>query len=270
LQRAEGTDIGRSSATTTLSVLIEVGVSLLGVVVLGVGAWTSWLRPVIVVGVLVFVLLAWLVRRRQYTFGLPRRVMEHPFARTALEELRRFRQGAADLLNPRVLAVTTGLGVVYLVIAGAALYLVTRGLAGPGSDISHVTLGEALAVYFFSLAFSLIFPLPVDIGVLELSATGAWLALGLSRTSAVSIVLTYRILSLAATVLIALIGLAVLHEGLRAALTGHGQPSDERSGPPDDQPRSPSPDGGSDQPNTQQRRSCPHSRDLNPQRGCAP
>jgi uncharacterized protein (TIRG00374 family) len=215
LERAEGTDIGRSSAATTLSVLIEVGVSLVGVVILGLGTWSSWLRPLIVIGLLVFGALAWLLRKRHLSHGLPSRVMEHPAARLTLEELRRFRQGAADLLDARVIAIATALGVVYLVVAGTGLYLVVLGLG-----VSGISYGEALAVYFFSLAFSLIFPLPVDIGVLELSATGAWLAVGLGRTVAVSIALTFRVLSLASSLLIAVIGMAVLHNGLRRVLRG--------------------------------------------------
>jgi hypothetical protein len=232
LERAEGTDIGRSSAATTLVVLIEVGVSLLGVVVLGLGTWTGWIRPLIVLGVAAFALLVWLTHRRHHTHGLPRWLMRHSFTQLVLEELRRFRQGTADLLDPRVLAVATGLGALYLVIAGSALFLVIRGLAEQGLSLGHVSLGNALAVYFFSLAFSLIFPLPVDIGVLELSATGAWLALGLDRTSAVTIVLLNRVLSLASTVLIALMGIAVLHEGFLEALAGRRQLPGERPQPP--------------------------------------
>jgi hypothetical protein len=247
LERAEGADIGRSPATATLGGLIEVGVSLLGVVVLGLGSWTGWLWPLIVGGVLVFALLAWLVHGRHHTHGPPRQIMDHPLAQTAREELQRFRHGTAELLNSRVLAVTTGLGTVYLVIAGAALYLVARGLAGPGSAVTHIAYGTALAVYFFGLAFSLIFLLSVNIGVLELSGTGAWLALGLSRTSVVSIVLVYRNLSLASPLLIALFGIAVLHEGLRVVLSGRSQPPRERSGPLDDQLCAPLPDAASGQ-----------------------
>ena len=54
LQRAEGTDFGLSSAATLLSILIEVGVALLGLVILGLGPW-GWLRPLIIIGLAVFV-----------------------------------------------------------------------------------------------------------------------------------------------------------------------------------------------------------------------
>ncbi|MBF6592481.1 MAG: flippase-like domain-containing protein [Ktedonobacterales bacterium] len=212
LERAEGTDVGRSSAATTLSVLIEVGTSLVDLVLIGLGSWSGWLRPVIVLGTLAFGLGAWGVHRFHRARGLPRWILEHRLARTAAEELRRFREGVIDLLHPRVLATAIALGTVYLLLGGSALYLVIHGLG------LHVSLWQAWAVYFFSLAFSLIFPLPVDIGVLEVSATGALLAEGVSRTPAVGVVLINRVLSLASSLLIAVIGLAYLHEGFHQVL----------------------------------------------------
>jgi hypothetical protein len=169
---------------------------------------------VIVVGLLAFGLLAWAITKRNRSHGLPGWVMRHSLAQKAFEELRRFEGGAVDLLHLRTLAIATALGTVYLVIAGSGLYLITSALG------LHVAYSAALAVFFFSLAFSLIFPLPVDIGVLEVSATGAWLAVGLDRATAVSVVLIYRILSLASALLISLIGIIVLHDDLRLVLRG--------------------------------------------------
>jgi uncharacterized protein (TIRG00374 family) len=214
LERAEGTDFGRSSAATTISVLIEVAVSLAGVVVIGLGSWTGWLRPVILIGLLAFGLLAWVISKRHRSHSLPGWVVGHPLARKAYEEWRRFEQGAADLLRPRTLAIATALGTVYLILAGSSLFVITSALGLP------VTYWDALAVFFFSLAFSLIFPLPVDIGVLEVSAVGAWLAVGLGRTDAVAVTLLYRVLSLAASLLISIVGIAIMHEDLRQVLRG--------------------------------------------------
>src|SRR5205085_11959956 len=70
LLRAEGTDFGLSSAATLLSVLIEVGVALVGLTILGLDHW-GWLRPLIIIGLGVFVPSAWLVYKHHHAGTLP-------------------------------------------------------------------------------------------------------------------------------------------------------------------------------------------------------
>lgn len=213
LQQSKGTDFGRSSAATTIIVLTEVAVSLVGVVILGVGSWTGWLRPVIVIGVAVFLLGAWTYHRLHHAGRAPRWIREHKAMMKAMAEFQQFKEGAADLFHPRILLIEALLSAMYLILAGAALYVVVRGLG-----VGTASFWQILAVYFFSLAFSLIFPLPVDIGVLEVSAVGAFLAVGVHRNSAVGTVLINRVLTIGTAVFIALIAIIVLHGELRAAL----------------------------------------------------
>jgi len=222
LQQSQGTDFGFSSAATTLIILIEVAVSLVGVVILGVGSWTGWLRPVIVGGVVVVGLGSWAFHHFHHAGRTPKWVQEHKALQKALDELNQFRQGAAALLHPRILGLGIALGALYLVIAGAGLYVVVRGLG-----IESITLPQALAVYFFSLAFSLIVPIPIDIGILEVSGVGAFIATGLDRNPAVGAMLINRILSIGASLAIALIVIAVLHDELRAALQHRAAASNE-------------------------------------------
>jgi hypothetical protein len=73
-------------------------------------------------------------------------------------------------------------------------------------------------VYFFSLAVGLLFPVPVDFGVMEASGTGGFLAYGVQEFAAVSAMLLNRGLSLASSLVIALIGVIFLHDELRRAL----------------------------------------------------
>jgi len=214
LQQSKGTDFGRSSAATTVIVLTEVAVSLLGVVILGLGTWTSWLRPVIIVGVAVFLLSAWAYHKLHHAGRAPRWIREHKAMVKVMDELQRFKEGAADLFHPRILLIEALLSATYLILAGAALYIVVRGLG-----IGAASFWQVLAVYFFSLAFSLIFPLPVDIGVLEVSAVGAFLAIGVDRNSAVGVVLINRVLSIGSAIAIALVAMLVLHGEFRAALS---------------------------------------------------
>jgi uncharacterized membrane protein YbhN (UPF0104 family) len=213
LQQSKGTDFGLSSAATTLIVLIEVAVSLAGVVVLGLGSWTGWIRPVILIGVVVCLLGGWAFHRFHHSGRAPKWITEHKMLRKAMDEFDQFRQGAAALLHVRILAVATLLGAIYLFVAGVGLYVVVIGLR-----VANVSFGEALAVYFFSLAFSLIFPLPIDIGVTEISGTGAFIAVGADKNAAVSAMLINRVLSIGASLAIALIAMVVLRDELRAAL----------------------------------------------------
>src|SRR5207248_9431701 len=206
LLRAEGTDFGLSSAATILSVLIEVGVALLGLVILGLDHW-GWLRPLIIIGLAVFGSSTWLVYKHHHAGTLPSWLTLHQSVRTALDEAKQLRTGAAVLVHPRVLARGALLGALYLVLASSVLYLVLRGLG-----IDSVSWWQVLTVYLFSLAFALIFPLPVDIGVSELGGVGAFLAIGVGKSAAVSAVLLMRVLGLGAAIAIALITMVVMRD----------------------------------------------------------
>lgn len=228
LQRSNGADFGLTSAATTFVVLIETGVSLIGVVVLGVGSWTGWLRPVILVGLLVTALIVWAFTALHRAGRAPQWMQRHKVWRMILSELRQFREGSKQILHPRVMLIASLLGAVYLIIAGAALYLVARGLG------IHISFTGALAVYFFSLAFSLIFPLPVDIGVLEVSGVGAFLALGVDKPPAVGAMLINRVLSFGSALVIAFVGAVLLRDELRRAMRERpGRQPKSRRAPPD-------------------------------------
>ncbi|HLJ82014.1 MAG TPA: lysylphosphatidylglycerol synthase transmembrane domain-containing protein [Ktedonobacterales bacterium] len=213
LNRSEGADIGRTSAATTAMVLGEVAVSLTGIVVLGLGDWTFYLRIVIIVGLLVFGALCWLFYRLHKRSGPPQWVTRHKWSKKAYEELKQFGEGAKDLLKWRTLVVVYLNSLVYLLMAGGALYFVAHAV---GVDLAY---GPVLAVYFFGLAVSLIFPLPIDFGVSEVSGTGAFLLVGVAKASAVSIMLIFRILSILSALLFAAVACVVMRDQLREALS---------------------------------------------------
>src|SRR5207248_7107824 len=97
LQQAEGTDFGLSSAATTFIILIEVFVSLMGVAIIGLGSWSSWLRPLILIGLPVVAFMAWAVHAWHVHPASPRWVREHRSLRNAVDEVKQFRAGAAAL-----------------------------------------------------------------------------------------------------------------------------------------------------------------------------
>lgn len=230
LQRSQGTDFGLASSVTLAINLLEVALTLVGLVVLGVPGW-SWLRPLILFGLAGFALLVWLIWRLAHRFALTgasqasvpvhrlpvlaERLAARPSLRRAMEELRQFRAGGVQILRPRVLLPAAVCSATYLVLGGLGLALLSWGLG-----LEQVTLGQALAVYFFSLAFATIIPLPMDLGSTELGGVGVFLALGVgvSKSAAVGVMLLDRTLALGFTLVLALVVGLVLQAEVRAEL----------------------------------------------------
>jgi uncharacterized protein (TIRG00374 family) len=220
LKAVEGTAFAFSSAVTTLVILLEVAVSLTGLVILPLDGW-AWLRPLTLAGGAAAIVVGWLLYRFRGGLSVPRWIRQREWLRTAFEQyavaLRQFGAGARSMLRWRVLGIGYLLAAAYLAAAGAALYLVLLGLG-----VTNVSLGQALAVYCFSLALGLIIPIPVDLGIIELTGVGALLALGVERNAAITAMLLFRVLSLGSSVAIAAGTGAALHDQLRAALRPRG------------------------------------------------
>jgi len=221
LQQSDGTAFGRSSAATTLIIWIEVVVSLVALLFLGPGSWV-WLRPTIIGGVIAFALIAWALYAWFHSTSAPDWMARQKRLRGLMEGVAHFREGAAVLMKPRLLLVETLLGAVYLVLGGAGLYVITRGL-----DITTVTFTQALAIYFVGLAVGLIIPIPVDLGLTELGGIGTMLSLGVARSSAVGVVLLNRVLSIVAALLIAFIAAFFLRDEFKTVLRGRGPDEDK-------------------------------------------
>lgn len=230
LRQSQGTEFGLSSAATSLILLTEVVVSLAGVEILGLTDWNGWLRVTILVGVAIALVVGFIVAQlfRQGSASNRWRIwaVRHPSMRRVVEELDHFRQGIGTIARPRVLSIQTLLSAMYLSAAAVGLYVLAKGA---GAD--DISLGEAMAVYFFSLAIGLIVPIPVDIGLIEFSGIGAFLAIGVGRDIAIGIMLLNRILSLIAATLIAIIVMLCLPGELRAALRGAPREASARKSP---------------------------------------
>jgi uncharacterized membrane protein YbhN (UPF0104 family) len=207
LQRSRGVDFGRSSAATTYIIVSEIAAALATLAIIGLGPWTIWLRPLILAGVPFFALIAWGLAQVHAHPRAPRWVKEHRVLRKALVEFLRFRQGAAALLHPRIVAVTLLLSSAYVITAGATLYIVF-----PAVGVGSVSFGQALAAYCFGLAFYLI------LGSLEAASVAAFIVVGVPRSAAVTAIVINRGLTLGGTLVIALIAMAVLHPEFRAVL----------------------------------------------------
>lgn len=214
LQQSTGADFGLTSAATTLILVSEVAVCLIGVVVLGLGAWSAEVRGIIIGGAVLVALLIWAYEHFHQSARTPRWIKEHKILRKIAVEIRRFRDGTSSLFHPRILIIQGVLGMAYLVLAGAGLYLVARGL-----DPHDPAVGfpQVLSVYLFTLATAAIFPVP------EVGGVGAFLAFGVSRNVAVGAMLLNRVLSIAISVVAVVVVTAILPGELRAILRARRQ-----------------------------------------------
>ncbi len=213
LQLSQGTNFARSAVATTLILATEVAVSLAALLALGLGDWSGWLRPSILIGVAAFVLLCLLINLLRGAARLPVWFTGARPAQRFLAELEHYRGGVRALARPRVLAVETFLCAIYLLTAAVGLYVVARGLG-----VTSLSLWQAAAVYFFSLAVGLILPLPVDFGVIEVSGIGALIIFGMGDSAAVAIMLLNRVFSTASAVVIAFAAISMLRGEVAATL----------------------------------------------------
>ena len=219
LRQSQGTNFGLSSVATSLILLTEVVVSLVAVEILGLDDWNGWLRPTILIGVTVAlavgIIAIWLFRQSNTSSRWRMWSRQHPGLRRVVEELDHYRQGIGTIARPRILSIQALQSAMYLSAAAVGLYVLAKG-----AGARDISLGEAMAVYFFSLAIGLIVPIPVDIGLIEFSGIGAFLAIGVGRDVAIGIMLLNRILSLGAAILIALLVMLSMPGELRSALRG--------------------------------------------------
>jgi uncharacterized protein (TIRG00374 family) len=235
LTTAEGVDFAYTSAATTLIILFEVVVCLAGLVVLGLGS-LGWLRPVIVVGVVIAGLAGWLLYRFHGSGEAPGWIARHQRARklwdAGVEQLASFGEGARRVIHPRTIAIGLGLAALYLFAAAGILYLSLSGVGWTQTPFLPV-----LSVYFFSLAFGLIVPLPFDIGVTEISGVGAFLAIGVDRNAAISAMLVNRVLTVGFSIVIFVAVAVFMRDETRKAWNArgvkHGQQPERTDSAPD-------------------------------------
>lgn len=215
LRATDRADFGLTSAATTAMILFEVVVSLAGVVIYGLGAWSEWLRPLVLIGCAVAALVFALVYRWRGRLSTPAWVRQRRVLRAALVELHRFGIGLRRLARPRTLVWGTLICAAYISTSAAALYFIMQGLG-----LTRLSYAEVAGAYCFTLAFALIEPSPIDIGVIEFGGVGALLAIGVDTTTAVTAMLINRVFSVAVSLAVAIVGMAVLYPTLRRALRG--------------------------------------------------
>lgn len=206
LEREKGVAVAYTAAGTTITILLEVAVSVVYVAIVGISGWV-WLRPLLIGGVLLAALVAVIITRLHLHTQPPAWLAKRRFYQWLSVHCGEFVKGAKRFVSPKLLTVGFGLAVVYLAAAGTQYYLVLRALG-----IGTVSYWHAVSAYLFSLGVGLILPVPTDLGVQELSGVGALRALGVGTTQAVAVTIIYRLLNLVTSFVIALVTFALLHQ----------------------------------------------------------
>ena len=122
--------------------------------------------------------------------------------------------GSADaLLCLRALGPAAVLSAAYIAVAALELWAIAAALGLHGIGFT-----QALVVYAFALGAGLVIPVPIDLGLTELSGLAALMALGAPQADALTVMLLQRVLSSTLTGGISLAGLAALRRHVAAAL----------------------------------------------------
>ncbi|MEJ2687025.1 MAG: lysylphosphatidylglycerol synthase domain-containing protein, partial [Gammaproteobacteria bacterium] len=167
LRRTGMAGFARSSAATTMTLVIEGALVLLALLVLSVPGW-KWVRPLAFVAVTLLIgsvlfagartgnadTLAWLQRGRFVRLG---------------RALAGFVESMRELSNPGAMLPAAILGGLYM-FALVAVFV----LAAHGAGVVRLDLPEAISIYAFSLAVTLMLGgVLSQLGVIEVAGMGA-------------------------------------------------------------------------------------------------
>ena len=214
IQRVRGADFGRSSAATTVIIVSEIVVALVGVLILGEGSWSGALRLALLAATVATIAGVWTIARAPRQHVAVRWIPRSRRLRGVIVELARFRIATAELVRPRIVAETLALSAAYVLLAGACLYLVIAAM-----HIGGVTFWQVIAVNCFGLAFYVV------LGSLEAADVAVLVGIGVSKSAAVSAILVNRVLSVGATLIMAAIVMYVLRDTWRAMFSPSGRRS---------------------------------------------
>jgi uncharacterized membrane protein YbhN (UPF0104 family) len=212
LYETTGVDPALSSVATTLIVLTEPVVAMIFVFLLGVDDWV-WLRWLIGIGLPLALAFAAGVYLLIESPRQPRWLTSLRLYQLLADELVRFRDGLAKMAHPSILATQAAMTAVFVLLEGAALYMVAIALR-----IDNLSVSGALAAYCFSVTVALVVPIFTDLGTLEAGGVAALIVMGVSRHGAVGIMVLDRALIIAVAFVLALIFGYAWRDLLRTAI----------------------------------------------------
>ena len=187
LRRVAGAGFARSSAATAAILVVEGGVSLVVLAILGIPGW-GLLRPAI----LIFLVIAaaailLLVKTRGLRDLLGRAVQAGPLRPIGLGAMQ-MAEELGRLCTPRVAARAALVGAAYLLAISAGLLVVAHGIGE-----TTFTYQQAVTAYLFALAMVLLSPISSQLGMIEAGGVGVLQTMGYGPTDALAMMLGLRL-----------------------------------------------------------------------------
>ena len=184
LRRDANIDFSYSAAATTAILIVEGGIALLTLAILGIPG-SDGLRISIAafLGLAVLAVVA-LEKIEPVRSRAARLVQMGPFQRVG-RELIQTAIGLRTLLTPRILARSVLLAASYLFTITAGFYMVAHAVG-----VTALTFGQAITVYFAALSF---------LGLIEAGGLGVMEAWGYTGSQAIASLLGFRLVWLGAT-----------------------------------------------------------------------
>ncbi len=206
LRQRNGTPITRS-APIVLAERLTDGIAMLLLMGLGLTLYPP-ARPLFVVLVVLTVAGVIVVQRQSLALAIIRLVARLPFGRWIAPRLETIYTTTAQLLDWRILLVSTLLSVISWGFECLAFFFV---LMGVGSEPSWLLLLQATFIFAASTLLGLVSFLPGGLGASEVSSVGLLLALvGVSASAATTATIVIRFCTLWFGVLLGVIALAWL------------------------------------------------------------
>ncbi|NJN19475.1 MAG: flippase-like domain-containing protein [Oscillochloris sp.] len=226
LRQMNGTPISRS-APIVLAERLTDGLAMLLLMALGLTLYPP-ARPVFAFLVVATLIGVVVVQYRPLCEAILRRLGEVPFGAKIAPKLETIYQSTYQLLDWRILTISTIISVISWGAECIALYLVLIGL---GVEPGWLLLLQATFVFAASTLFGLVSFLPGGLGVSEASSVGLLVALsGLSTSAATTATIVIRFCTLWFGVLLGVVALA----RFSARIGGTPSPDDTQSALPAD------------------------------------
>lgn len=204
----EGEVVGAAVATTGMDAMIGT-VTFLAAMAIGLpgNGWFRWLLVsiagawIVIYGAVVLLVRWWHRQERQ-----PRA----PWVRAVLRVLGEAVQGAARLLRPAIVRplLTTA---AYLAIYVAVLWLVLVALG-----LGWMGIGAAVTVVIITNLANVMLPIPIELGITEITGVGILGAFSLDARDAAIVMLAYRVVTTGALTIVVLVVMGYLRNAFAA------------------------------------------------------
>jgi uncharacterized membrane protein YbhN (UPF0104 family) len=197
----------RSTTATTAMLGLESAVAVPVAVIVGIPRepWVRFTILGIVVAWIVVLFLAWLLVRYRARHMSPRTAA---WRRRLIQIIDEFLTAGGELISIRTVRTIVPTAV-YMLIYVLILYAVIQA-----AGAHQITFVDAMSIYAITVLAVIMVPIPTEIGITEFTGLGALLAYGLPSATAAAVMVSFRILSTGATLLVA----GALLVGLRREL----------------------------------------------------